>query len=360
MTMPGKTVGLLRPALLVCIVVPLIFGCGGNSGGGGCQGTACALPIGIQDETRFLELPGKSGGLSFQQPDGPSGRYFAAMAYDPVRDDFVMFGGQTATGTSGETWILERKVGQNDVSSSRWRQVRPAHNPPPRRAAAMAYDPSHQVVLMYGGLVPDAGEGSEASDTWAWNGADWTQLANDSTMGIRTGAKMVTAGSGVLLFGGNDGNLRYFADAWTWNGSTWVRVDREPAPPGRGSAAAFWDDKTASLLVFGGYGLRADAGPGNLGIPLADAWQLQAGKWTRLTDGPPALTLPYAYPSPDGSGFLVSGIACPKDANDLWEWQTGLHSWLHVGSTYHLWGAAAAGDDHGLIVEFGGSNEPAC
>src|SRR5215510_9454311 len=40
----------------------------------------------------------------------------------------------------------------------------------------MAYDPATRLLLLFGGSS-DAGQSSGVlSDTWAWNGADWTQL----------------------------------------------------------------------------------------------------------------------------------------------------------------------------------------
>jgi hypothetical protein len=39
---------------------------------------------------------------------GPSSRYGAALAHDAARDDFVLFGGQTAKGASNETSTWQR------------------------------------------------------------------------------------------------------------------------------------------------------------------------------------------------------------------------------------------------------------
>jgi len=101
---------------------------------------------------------------------GPLPRYFAALAYDSPRHVFVLFGGQTAKGTSGDTWTW-------DPRRSKWREMSPAHKPPPRRDAAMAYDPGRQVIVLSRGLIPDQGGGHEAAATWTWNGSDWTEAS---------------------------------------------------------------------------------------------------------------------------------------------------------------------------------------
>jgi hypothetical protein len=226
----------------------------------------------------------------------------------------------------------------------------------------MAYDPSLRRVVLYGGLVPDAAEGSEAADTWTWDGSDWTSVSGDNNgPRFRDGARMVTAGDHVILFGGHVGNLRYFGDAWTFDGSTWVRLDHGPAPPGRGDAAVAWDEDDSSLLVFGGLGLRPDAGPGNLGVPLLDAWSLKTGTWSRLSvAGPPALYDAGAvWDAATHSAVVMLGMSCPRPVNDAWAWSGSAwtRSKLPIPAR---WAAATAADAKGDVLVFGGSDEEGC
>src|SRR6185295_15667526 len=142
-------------------------------------------------------------GPTWRQATGahPSARYSAALAYDAARSDFVLFGGQSGSVSFDETWTFDGKT---------WKLQMPAHKPRPRRGAAMAYDPSLRLVVLYGGLVPDGSEGSEADDTWTWDGADWAQVsADNSGPKYRNGAQMVTAEDRVILFGGHTSNTRY-------------------------------------------------------------------------------------------------------------------------------------------------------
>src|SRR4029077_19870833 len=141
--------------------------------------------------------------------------------------------------------------------------------------AAMAYDPAHHVVVLYGGLIPDQSEGAEAADTWTWDGTDWTQVGSGpGAPGYRGGPRAVTSSDGLILFGGRSANVKYYGDAWTWNGKKWSRVDRTRTPPGRSAAAVAWTPVDSSLFVFSGTGFRPGAGPGNLGELLGDAWVL--------------------------------------------------------------------------------------
>ncbi len=262
-----------------------------------------------------------SNGLTWREPAGlhPSPRYAAALAYDAARNDFMLFGGQFGSVSYADTWSFDGQA---------WKRETPAHKPPPRRDAAMAYDPSLRLVVLYGGLIPNGAEGVEAADTWTWDGSDWTQVSTDNNgPHFRVGARMVTAENRVILFGGNIFNTSYFGDAWTFNGSTWVRADHKPSPAGRGDAAVAWNAEDSSLLVVGGLGVRTGAGPGNLGLPLSDAWSLKAGSWSQVT------------------------------ASGAWNGSVWTRSTLPIPAR---WSAATAADMNGGVLVFGGDDEVGC
>jgi len=71
-------------------------------------------------------------------------------------------------------------------------------NPPARSGAAMAYDSSAGVTVMYGGAD---GSGKPLTDAWTWNGSDW--MAAPKGPGPLVDVHMVDdpAAAGVLLVG---------------------------------------------------------------------------------------------------------------------------------------------------------------
>lgn len=85
------------------------------------------------------------------------------MAYDPVHNVVVMFGGQDATAL-GDTWIW-------NGDSRAWTQLSPAHNPSARAGASLEWDGTR--LILFGGQTA-AGASNE---TWTWDGLDWTQFA---------------------------------------------------------------------------------------------------------------------------------------------------------------------------------------
>ena len=330
------------------LAVTLLFACSGS------QPAAQTSPI--------LRPPGALGdtwsgdGTAWHEVRvaGPKPRYSASLAYDAQHHVFVLFGGQTAQGSSDETWTWD---------GSKWSAMSPTHKPPARRAAAMAYDPSHQVVVLYGGLVQDNNEGVAASDTWTWNGSDWTLIsAITKAPGDREGPRMVTAGNRVMLFGGRWYNVKYFGDAWTWDGKAWSRVDSNPTPPGRANAAVIWNPMDESLFVYGGTGLRSDAGIGALGKSLGDAWSLKNGAWTetKVLGLSPTANANAIWDQKTKSSVVVFGITCPQPTNAAWlfdgaAWTQGPRPVIPA-----RWGAAVAEDPQGNVLVFGGSDEPGC
>lgn len=132
----------------------------------------------------------------------------AAMAYDPARRTIVYFShtpdGQpetwtldgaswtqspTGSGTTSAQFVMARDDATSNVvlfgsngdtwtwDGGRWTPANPAHSPGPRKGMAMAYDPVHHVVVLFGG---DSGQGAALqhhNDLWSWSGNDWSLIS---------------------------------------------------------------------------------------------------------------------------------------------------------------------------------------
>jgi hypothetical protein len=101
-----------------------------------------------------------------------------------------------------------------------------------RQAAKLAYDPGGGVTLLFGGSI-DAG-------TWAWDGANWKEVA-DIGPGARHGHALSTSDGGVILFGGAAPQAEAPAsrgDTWAWLDQSWRQIqDIGPAPRQRHAMA---------------------------------------------------------------------------------------------------------------------------
>jgi hypothetical protein len=129
-----------------------------------------------------------------------------------------MFGGfSSATGRLSDTWSWD---------GTNWTQLTPATSPGVLTVAWMAaYDPASKQVLLFGG---DPGNDNPPSAaTWAWTGTTWTRLAPAVSPGGREyGSMSWNTGNGrIVLFGGSSNGLesQYPHSTWEWNGRTWAR-----------------------------------------------------------------------------------------------------------------------------------------
>ena len=74
------------------------------------------------------------------------------MAYDPVTQRTIMFGGDR------RRWACFSDTWAYDSSKNRWTELNSETHPTPRVYLCMAYDPSTERVIMFGG----AGTGGRA------------------------------------------------------------------------------------------------------------------------------------------------------------------------------------------------------
>lgn len=237
----------------------------------------------------------------------PSDRRDFVLAYDPIRNVVVFFGGQTNAGTPlGDTW---------EWDGTDWTEIFPAHSPSARVHAAMAYHWGINAMVLFGG--------NNTTETWTYDGTDWTQVfpattpyAGISPIGEAMGSDV--ANSNVVMFGGlttlgvvdrtytYDGtdwtletpgtsppagtqeSLAFDAinnvvtmftatpKTWTWDGSDWTDVSPVTQPAARSSASGgdglmAWNDLFNNITLFGGYAGAAT---------FQDTWFWDGTAWT--------------------------------------------------------------------------------
>jgi hypothetical protein len=123
-------------------------------------------------------------------------------------------GGQDIDETFSDTWTWD---------GSQWTQL-DVEGPKPRGFQAMTYDADKERVLLYGGRQED----HLFQDLWSWDGRRWELLTNDGPLrrGVyasaydRTRRTLVIHGSGDFL----DGKWELQATTWAWSDDTGWRV----------------------------------------------------------------------------------------------------------------------------------------
>lgn len=186
-------------------------------------------------------------------------RAYGTMTFDSAKTSgqIILFGGLNDQGTIlNETWSF-------DVKTQTWTQLNLQNAsglPLPRYFASMAYDPIIQKTVLFGGT-----NGSAFADTWTYSGVSnkWAKVKPSVSPVARYNASMAfeslssTTGN-IILFGGLNADNKLLNDTWSFDGTSWKNLiaDGEANPPAR-EAASMTNDTNDILILFGGQGQNA-------------------------------------------------------------------------------------------------------
>ena len=325
-------------------------------------------------------------------PDAPTPRFGHAMAYDAAHHGVLLFGGlaDATSGDAGDTWWWD---------GTSWTQVGTTGDQPwPRSFAAMGYDPVREQVVLYGG----AQHGSTVTpldDTWTWDGQQWKLeagpsagarstaaldwdskigalvmtggSATDPTVYVSTGAGWTVDSTLPVVIGahaawfdrvlqasvihggvvGAGGSGAMYVRTGLLGSGAWKQVSDPAPPPLLEEVGLTYDERRGVFVLFGGYDGTTVSGA---------TWELRDGTWqTPMVMGSPpgprqAPALAYdPNASPAGMSYLYGGSA-----------DTHVYGW--DGITWEMMttsspppparaGAAMVYDDAiGAVVMFGG------
>ena len=151
----------------------------------------------------------------------PSIRTTPGMAYDDSNLRVLLFGGDGASGSLGDTWFFDARL------TPAWSQCPatqcPLGSPSARLGHRMVLDTaSHQIVL-FGAAKP-----SQKNDVWLWQGIPGSWALCDALLGCPgpstpaprccVGLAFDTAAGVAVMFGGAyDKPPEAYGDTWTWD-----------------------------------------------------------------------------------------------------------------------------------------------
>lgn len=95
----------------------------------------------------------------------PAPRHYHAMAYDPTRDELLVFGGNPGgyLPPIDDTWVYH---------AGSWTLRQSPQTPTRRQYAALCFDPVRREYVMYGGEDQLTGAQGNSTDTWTFGDAD--------------------------------------------------------------------------------------------------------------------------------------------------------------------------------------------
>jgi hypothetical protein len=289
--------------------------------------------IGEPSAWRWMGASWKRLNVGDLNEDGiPSARNDHALAYDPVRDRAVFFGGDDAQGTFfGDTW---------EWNGDEWILVIPTDieadgNPEPRAGSAMAYDETRQQMILFGGAT---GSGTYVNDTWEWDGSRWLELSPVTQPKVRQNHAMAWSPTddAIVMVGGNGSGSYDNQRFWAWSGTNWDRItptdpEGDLDPPEIWKPGLVLDPVTNLLTLHHGYGLGFP-----FGITFPDGWQWDGVSWEQIYPG----TFSDPLPPRRGAGaylavpnrahtFLLGGTeVLGLSRNDAWVFDAG--GWRQV------------------------------
>lgn len=203
---------------------------------------------------------GADGPLNFRQIAG--GRNSHGLAYDPVRQQVVLFGGYNGN-SMGDTWTWD---------GTNWTRRFPATSPADRWGHRMVFDAARGEVVLFGGTRSTG----RLNDTWVWNGTTWTQKTPASSPGPRENFCLAydAARQRVVLFGGANGGQ----ETWLWDGTTWAAANPANRPQATDRSDMAYDPVRQEIVLFGNFGQTwiwngTDwTQRGSLHVPAAKSW----------------------------------------------------------------------------------------
>lgn len=114
------------------------------------------------------------GTWNAQQPDStPLARVGAAAAFDQNLEQVILFGG-FGDRLFSDTWTWD---------GTNWQIVNTDNAPPARMLAGLTYHPGLGGTILFGGIPRAFGPLADGlNDIWLFDGADWRQLGESSTV----------------------------------------------------------------------------------------------------------------------------------------------------------------------------------
>ena len=187
---------------------------------------------------------------TFRGPTVPIARVENAMVYDAGNRRMVTFGGYDLnTNRTNDVW-------EYDAATRTWANVS-GPGPSARQGAAMAYDPLRDRILLFGG-TDDAG--AVLGDTWQWDtvAKTWSQLSLSPSPPARVGSRMVydVANDRFVMQGGLSSASGLLSDTWRWDpvSGTWSNL--MPGAGGAFSPRAYhglvYNTTNGRVTIFGG------------------------------------------------------------------------------------------------------------
>jgi len=172
-----------------------------------------------------------------------SPRVGVALAYLPSADRVLAFGGAGPDGFLADTWLRS--------DGGLWTIVDTAIAPVARENHSMIYDPMRDRVVLFGGF----GTNGPLADTWEWDGTRWIERTPAVSPPPRFGTQIAydIVRQRVVLHGGRNVTAA-LDDTWEWDGTSWTPKSVAVRPTGHYDVQLGYDPQLQQLVYCGNDG----------------------------------------------------------------------------------------------------------
>ncbi len=292
---------------------------------------------------------------TFKTDRGPAPRGYAAMAYDAAEERVILFGGIGMGGPLSDTWSWD---------GSKWVKQHPKTVPPARYGAGMAYDAIDERVVMFGGDVgPFHGELKQLTDTWVWDGTDWTEEHPATVPPGLENPKLdfYAADRKVVMYGVTPGKKGLIPETWVWDGTDWIEQHPVTSPPAFADYSMASDTAKDNVVLCGGIQTGGELSP-----LIYSTWVWNGDNWAKEPEGSVpekadhSLAVSMAYDADNGTVVMTTqdGVHNIGFSFLTWEWNGKNWTLEHPKSgPTGLHGEAMIYDSaHKVVVLFGGDS----
>lgn len=255
--------------------------------------------------------------------DAPSARLDMAMAPFGTSGAAILFGGGWDSTVSSETWQWD---------GSNWTLLHPANDPGQLVSHAMAFDEARGQIVLFGGI--HGSDHTFSSETWVWDGMNWHQMHPAAAPPARFAHAMAydAARRQIILFGG----FSYFGgdsnDTWAWDGANWTQIVTPDSPSPREGHALAFDPIRGEMVLFGG------SHTGTSPTWFSDTWVLDAAGWhQKFSPAPPAARSGHvlAYHPGLHSVVMIGGYGGKQVGSDgTWYYDMRRETWVWNGASW--------------------------
>jgi hypothetical protein len=201
----------------------------------------------------------------------PPARFNHSAFYNPNSNRMIVFGGLSDAGDYDDVWVLENANGLGGTPNWINFQAQDVSGPVPRDSFAAVYDVTNNIMMVFGG--ENSFSNTRYSDTWILYDADATPSTLCNGVGCWAGplntnsfpppsARFGHTGffdpksNTMHIFGGYDGNIEN--DNWVLTeanalSGVWIKVTPTGIPPlPRFDHTAVYDSSNHRMVIFGG------------------------------------------------------------------------------------------------------------